>query len=272
MEEAGCDPTVDPELQRRFGAEAARLLLFQREFSRAADWYEWLAQLPAGSRDPSWRAEMFFGAGVARHHAGDSQTAIAQLLRAKEMHGAQGNAQAVASCDRFLAEIQNHLGHYDEALRSCDSALAVRRAASPDGAGVADALFWRGATLYRLARCAEATEAIEEALAIWQEQRDDTGIGHCLRLLGRLRCAEGRYAEGCSHLEHAILLHERTGDEGSRIAALVALGDALRESGRPLDAAGAFAEALAFYEARQSRDSADALRERLEAVRQSSPA
>jgi tetratricopeptide (TPR) repeat protein len=272
MEEAGCSPTVDPELRCRFGAEAARLLLFQRVFTRAADGYEWLAELPAESHEAAWRAEMSFGAAVARHHAGDSQTAIAHLVRARELHEAHGNAQEVASCLRFLAEIQNHLGHYDEALRSCESALAVRRAVSPRGAAVADALFWRGATLYRLERSAEAAATIEEALAIWQEQRDDTGIGHCLRLLGRLRCAEGRYAEGCAHVEHAILLHERAGDEGSRIAALVALGDARLASGRSLDAEAAFKEALAFYEASQSRDGVDALRARLEAVRASSHA
>lgn len=194
---------------------------------------------------------------IAHHYAGDSPAALTYLREAQVHHEQTGRVVLVAESLRIQGEILNHLGEYEEALRACRQALSLRRAecqnsnTARDQHQVADALFWEGSTLFRLGRFSESTDSIREALAIWQETGDATGIGHCLRLLGRLRAEEGVFSEAKAHLHHAILIHEGTGSAGCRIAAVEALADVIFREGKPAHAVSLYAECLAHHAAQE---------------------
>lgn len=103
----------------------------------------------------------------------------------------------------------------------------------------------------RLNRLTESADCMEDALSIWQETGDTTGTGFCLRLMGRLRAKQGRFAEAQAHIEHAILLHEQRNDAGSRRAAVEARADVYFQEGRAKEALPLYEECLQGHEAQQ---------------------
>jgi tetratricopeptide (TPR) repeat protein len=161
----------------------------------------------------------------ALHYAGETHRALPLVVEVIDHFERTGNQERLPGVLRVLSEMQNHLGNFEAALHSSEQALALRRAIGTSSRAIADALFWKGSTLHRLKRSSEATACIQEALSLWMETEDTTGIGHCLRLLGRLRAEAGNIIEAKAHLRHSILLHERTGNVGCRIAAVEALAD-----------------------------------------------
>ena len=255
-----------PAPERYAAADAAGYILFHRnEFSAAVSRFERaLSFMPVGTEcEGSDRApdqapgravnegNLLFFLGNACHYAGDSRRALTHIAEARKRYEQVPEPARVADCLRFQAEIQNHLGEYEEALHACEEALALRSVLQPRGHLVADALFWSGSTLFVLGRHAQAERCLCEALAIWQDTGNGTGVGFCLRVLGRLRTHEGRYAEARAHIEHALLLHEREGDQGSRLAALEARADVFLQQGRGQEAMPLYAECLADHAARE---------------------
>jgi DNA-binding SARP family transcriptional activator len=212
----------------------------------------------ADSFPPEERMLCHAALAIAHHYAGDSPAALTYLREAQAHHEQTGRVVLVAESLRVQAEILNHLGEYEGALRACERALVLRRAICEDTSAavvarheVADALFWEGSTLFRLGRFGESTDSIREALSIWQETENATGIGHCLRLLGRLRAEEGVFGEAKAHLHHSILIHEGTGSAGCRIAAVEALADVLLREGKHAKAKPLYGECLAHHAAQQ---------------------
>jgi tetratricopeptide (TPR) repeat protein len=220
--------------------------------TRAIDMENTLAEsIPPGERMAHHAA-----LAIAHHYTGNSPAALTYLREAEIHFEHIGRLTQVAECLRIQSEILNHLGEHEEALRVCERALFLRREIYPDtdaaiiaGHEVADALFWKGATLFRMGRFDEATHRIREALSLWQEIGNATGIGHCLRLLGRLRAEDGIFSEAKAHLHHAILIHEGTGSAGCRIAAVEALADVLFREGKPDQARPLYRECLAHHAA-----------------------
>jgi tetratricopeptide (TPR) repeat protein len=198
-------------------------------------------------------AGLHFHLGLSYHHGNDSQQALDHLQRASDYYAGASNSVGVGHCRRVLCEILNHYGDYERALIACEEALTIRREIQPRWDSVADALYWKGMTLWRLKQPKEAADCFEEALSIWQETNDTTGIAFCLRMMGRLRCSEGRFAEARAHIEHAISLHERKEDRGSRTAAVEALADLFLQQRQFPQARRAYEECLAHSEARQAQ-------------------
>jgi tetratricopeptide (TPR) repeat protein len=241
---------------------AGRILFKNQQFIQAAAYFETAVSLfYDGEVSKTENASLHFDLGLAHHYSGNSRKALEYVEAAGRL--CEQFLQPRAGCLRFLAEIQNALGEHDAALISCETALSLRLLEGTRWLSVADALFWKGYTLLRLDRKIEASACIEEALSIWQEYNDDTGIGHCLRLLGRLRLEEGRVAEACAHLDYAIELHTRTGDLSSKASALIAKGDALAASRRWGNAKAAYEEALSYYSDRANLSSVEEIQAKI---------
>ena len=187
----------------------------------------------------------------ARHYGGDSLAALPALREAERYFELAERPAGLANCLRFRAEILSHLGKVEEALEACCAAVELHRSSvlDPRGPEAANALFWKGSTLVRLNRFEEAESCINEALSLWQDMGDKTGVGFCSRMLGRLRAEQGRFAEARLHIDHAILLHEMMNDGGSRRAAVETGADVFVKAGRPLDALPWYEECLQSFEA-----------------------
>jgi tetratricopeptide (TPR) repeat protein len=268
FERAYLDATLPPA-DRCFAAwNAGQILLGHSESARAAVFFQRVLDLHTQGLGFGWPnpGDTYFDLGMALHYGGDSLRAIPFIEEAERFYDQRNDVQKRAACWRFMAEIQSALGDYEAALRLSDAALSLRLLEGPRWTNVADALFWKGDSLFHLGRLEEAGDCIEEALSIWRECGADAGVGHCLRLLGRLRCAEGRFAEAGSHLDHAILIHDRLGDSGSRIAAVVAKGDTWLASGIFGEARSCYRDALAYYEAKALSNAAEGLRAKLAAL------
>jgi tetratricopeptide (TPR) repeat protein len=201
---------------------------------------------------------------VACHYAGYSERAIVHGLRAgreiREREGPGSEYRVV----RFLGEISFRLRDYPGALRYCEDALTMCRERAEPAGEVALSLFWKARSLFCLERRDEAYRTVEEALALWQEEPGDlTNVGFCLRLLGQICSAQGRFAEARAHLDHAIRLHKESGIEVNRIAAVEVLADVMRQTHRYSTAAALYGECLDFYAARGRDDAVLRLRSRI---------
>jgi tetratricopeptide (TPR) repeat protein len=259
-----CEDGNLPENLRISAANiAGHILLNGCDFEGAILRLEHALSLPLAEQEEATSAYLCSILATACHYAGRSEAAIPLLERAIAYHRKACQPMGVSGCLRFLGEIQNHLGDYERALAACEEAVRIRRAENARWSSVADGLFWKGVTLLRLGRPVEAAACIEEALALWQEEGDSTGVGHCLRLMGTLRSDQGRFAEARAHLEHALLLHERAGDQGSRIAALSVLGDVFLKVKRFPEAQARYEECLRYYEAGLESGAAAKIRARL---------
>jgi serine/threonine-protein kinase len=259
------DETLSPEARMYAASCAAYAFMEIDQHAQAVAELEAGLPLAASTSADDMLVSLHSTLMMACHYAGDSDAAVAYGGLVLTHHREQSNFSYVASCLRFLGEIHNHLERFEQALAYCEEAVDLTRTGGTDSAGMADALYWKAKSLFRLQRYQEASDTIEETLSLWQEVGDVTGVGFCLRLIGQIRCVEGRYAEARTHLEHAVALHERTGSAVNRIAAVEALGDVLRAAQRYEEAQTHYEECLAFFTEKQHIVNVDRLKSQLEA-------
>jgi len=259
------DPKYAAVLRVQAGRHAGYMWLYQNRFSNAIQCLDKARRVleeagPERVQDGwAWHAVIYEYLTLATHYAGNSRAALLHLERAIECfaHVQGGERMEIATYLRIRCEIQNSLGEYHEALRSADEALQLRsqyqlrRGITGGWPPVADALFWKALTLCRMNQSSGAADCLIKALDIWQRAGDKTGMGHCLRELAGLYAGEGRFAEARAHLEHAILLHEHTGSQGCRSAAVSTLADVLFHQGNWAEAQTRYAECLADAEKRE---------------------
>ncbi len=258
---------------RRFAADAAqdvslrigishllgRIAQRRQEFSEALRCYDLCLDL-SGSCEAFVRNQYLAPKAQAAHYGGDSALAV-QCLNEVIASGIAGNLRAqLGDAHRFLCEILNHFKDYERALFHAETARTLRDPHTERPEATAYGLFWQGKTLLRLGRSTEGADCIDAALALWLEAGDSTGVGHCLRVLAELHIEEGRYVPAQVNLEHALLLHEQTGSEGCRIAAVEALAKLCAVRGRESAARLHLEECLAYYEARGRAEKADEIR------------
>jgi len=256
--------TLPIEWRRVAGLHAGTIYLDRGEYPQAIYAFEQTLDLFASEPENPYVPRMHFYLSLAFHYGGNSQASLAHLGQAKAHYLRHGGHVDLGQCLRFQCEVQASQGNNEEALTACEEAVQIRREFGQGRDSVADALYWKGVLLWKLGRPGEASDCFEEALSSWQETNDTTGIAFCLRMMGRLRSAEGRFAEARAHLEHAILLHERKEDPGSRIAAVAALADNYSAEGRLTKASTLYMECLAYSETQQDSESADRFRARVQ--------
>ena len=266
LEKTGENAAVSDALRYEAMCASGSIYFSMQAFEPAALWFERAhLLLPRITDDKESEAGLRFIWGNALHHAQNSGEALVQLARAHTLFEQAQNPLSAAACLRVRAEIGNHLERYEDALADCEACLVLRRAAlSPHSPNIADALFWKGITLLHLNRTDEVAPCMEEALQIWQENNELTGIGFCLRVIGRLRAAQNAFGEARAHITHAILLHEQMNDMGSRRAAIEAMGDVFVLENRFADALPLYAECLQGHEAEAREKAIARLRGKME--------
>jgi DNA-binding SARP family transcriptional activator/Tfp pilus assembly protein PilF len=211
-------------------AAAAMDVLFPAEASRRP-------RVPAAaSPGPS-----LSGADAARAWL-DAQrpTLIAVAAHATD-HGWPGHATRLAVTLWRYLEIG---GHYPEAIamHSC-----ARRAARHDGdpAAEAEALNSLGVVHWRQGRYQQATDHIQQALALFRQVGDQRGEARALANLGNVDRLQGRLAESIGLHQQALALFRQVGDRTAEARELNNLGASIAHQGRYLEAIDYLQQALA---------------------------
>ncbi len=99
-----------------------------------------------------------------------------------------------------------------------------------------EALVRRGELLGRIGAIDEARRTLNEALAIFQEQRDPGRECRALRGLGFVAWQNGQYAEALGYNRAALELSRHLGDPASHINDVIRVATNLRNDGRPNEA------------------------------------
>lgn len=263
LQSIGAEPSFPPEVRLEARVAAAYMLMAKDRHVLAV--IELEAAVPIAEALPtSSRQTALYGTLMMTcHYAGDSERAVGYGLKALTECRLHSDFAGEAHILRFLGEIHTHLGDFTQALRYCEAALKLRREKEDPASRLADALYWKAKSLFRLDRRAASLDTVTEALSLWQQEGDATGVAFCLRLLGQVRCAEGQVAEAQAHLEHAVLIHGQTGIEVNRIAALEVLGDVFHAARRYPEARTLFQECLSFYEVKSHTSGIDRLKQKL---------
>lgn len=153
-----------------------------------------------------------------------------------------------ASALRGLGSLQLALGRGDDAVRTLQRAVDVRRDAG-DAAGLARARTSLARAHRKAGRTAVARELVAPQLAVFRRLGDTMWEITALRELGRLELADGRLASAADYLETGRALAVRSRNHSGAGITLVALAEVDAAGGRVDTAIARLREAAAGFRA-----------------------
>ncbi len=204
-------------------------------------------QLTIGDSFVGWRNHFTSLLCLCMHHSGDADAALEFGLNALEAYRKIDVRAGVMDMTRVMAEVYCARGEFQPALELCEESISIRRELRLGPDFIADALYWKAHIVLRSGDYQRAEPIAEEALTLWQQAEDTTGVALCLKLIARIYACNGRLALSRSFAEHAIELHSRQLDESSRISAVTVLGDTLFLSDEYEHALKCFDECIAYF-------------------------
>ena len=265
LKSAAQDRANEQSLRVSLARIVGNILCNQRDFREATRWFD-LALTLTTQTHREVHKDLLFQKAQSAHYGGDSEAAVLCLQEIISSGREEGSSAQVASAHRFLCEVLNHLRKYEVALVHVETAYALHQKMGSLPVTLADARFWQGKTLIKLNRVPEAEPYIHEALDLWQEVGEKTGVGHCLRTIAGLQMEQKRYALALANLDHAISLHRQTENEGCRIAAVEVRAELCLRRGRTEEYRRHLEECLTYYEAQGRNEKATSLRTLLTAL------
>ncbi|EXG79980.1 ATP-binding protein [Cryptosporangium arvum] len=193
-------------------------------------------------------ASALYAAGLfteAEEHYGEA------LRLCAEHPGGEG-VSLRASALRGLGSLHLAFGRIDDAVRTLQKAVDVRREAGDD-AGLARARTSLARAHRKAGRIEVARELVTPQIAVFRRLGDVMWEITALRELGRLELAEGRLALATDHLEAARVLALRNHNRTGAVITLVALAEVDAAAGRSDAAAARFREAAEGFHAAEDR-------------------
>jgi len=168
----------------------------------------------------SVRATLLSHKGMFLATTNRDEEALPVLLAAADFfRGCQ--PAALSKCLNTLAVVQDHLGKYEDALKTVDEAIALETPAAR-----AMALINRGGYLNSLGRVTEALESLKEGERVAIENGDQNAVGLASVQLAFWYTQHGNADERSSavnRLEQALAIYRDTGDDRLRMKVLGAL-------------------------------------------------
>ncbi len=134
----------------------------------------------------------------------DSALAKSQILRAREIAELLPNTKALGQSYQVMGELQSYHGHYEEAIRQYDRALAYFSEADEDE------LFFettrlKGNVYLFLSEYDQAVNLYNSALDFYRRNEMNIGISRCLNNLGVIQRFKGEYGEALLLYEESVL-------------------------------------------------------------------
>jgi tetratricopeptide (TPR) repeat protein len=220
---------IDNRLDRRLGRVHAKRLLAaaMRERGnpdRGAEYLTDAREDLEGINDPVERAMLDFEDGRLRLAANDNSSARTLLERARRVFERNNSPVDAASCQRFLALAAAYEGRYGEALTLLGQAKKVFEDRG-DFVELDDLYDDLGTVNLLRGDYEEARACVEESLKLGQQGSWKRGKGRSLIILAKIANARHDRAATRRHLDDALELFQRIGDEIGQATALVELGD-----------------------------------------------
>jgi DNA-binding SARP family transcriptional activator/Tfp pilus assembly protein PilF len=167
-------------------------------------------------------------------------TLVAITVYAAE-HGWPSHATRLAAT---LFRYLDSGGHHPEAIIVHSRARIAARQAG-DSAAEAAALNALGVVAFHQGRYQQATDHLEQALALFQQTGDRNGQARTLNNLGAAGYLQGRYAQASDWWQQALALHRGNGDQLGETTVLGNLGLLDLRQGRYQQASGRLRQSLA---------------------------
>jgi class 3 adenylate cyclase/tetratricopeptide (TPR) repeat protein len=203
----------------------------------AADLYERALSLAGPERE--WEvteARILAGLGEARYWLGEFEAAVPPLTRALEIGGSDPQIRADAS--RFLGDIELSIrGDLERAEELLQQALAAARELG-DPWTLARTLLVAGWAPYWRNDMGKAREMFEEALVVARAnpEGDPWAESRALGMVATLVENEGDQEEALALSSESLAIAEGSGDRFSVAVARESVGNALRRTGRLMEA------------------------------------
>ena len=168
----------------------------------------------------------------------------------------------VATSSTNLALVYGELGHYGEAQKLFEQALAIRKnELGPDHPDVANSLSNMASIYRRQAHYQEAESAAKEALGIREKKLppEHPDIATALNVLAEIYRAEGQYTLAEPLLNRALQIRKKVfaPNHASVATTLNSLGNLYESKGRMREAETAYKSALAIWERHLAPDHPD---------------
>jgi DNA-binding SARP family transcriptional activator/Tfp pilus assembly protein PilF len=191
----------------------------------------------------------------AETRLGHFQAADAELRRALDLYGRDGDRAGQAHAHLNLAYVMEREGHRLQSLNHSRKALELYRSAGHErGHAIAlNAVGWCHALL---GQYAQARACCQQALPLLVELGDRSGQADTWDSLGYAHAHLGRHDEAITCYRHAVELVQRLGDRYREATTLVNLGEAQQAGGDPVAAGDTWRQALAILEQLHHRDAA----------------
>lgn len=192
-----------------------------------------------------WALGLSIGnAGYITQMRGNYEKAVRYLKEAYEISSNTGNLFALAYAANNLGEAYIRIGAYDHAdllFKEANDAFASIQFKP----GIAFTYANLG-DIARLRRdfSAEAYDYFEQAIKIYEDQGDKTGVADTLMKRARFALDAGAYEEAHYQLEHSLVIYRNIGRPTGIILALQLLGEVSYALDGLDDAKGYFEEAL----------------------------
>ena len=241
-----------------------RLPLF---YWRKGFWHDWAVTARTAldaayaSGDVIGQVQMHRMLGGALYYLRDSDGALAELERARELYAELGCPDPHPYLDSNFGAVLARLGRHDDAIAHHRRALELYRAAG-FRLGEAFALQGIGSCANRLGDHEQAIVSITDALRIYQQLDDPGGEASSMASLARSYHLVGYRERAAQFALRALELHRAMGSGVEVARVLTTLGDIRLAAGDRIAADALFRSALAILDELRLPQ-ADDLRERL---------
>ena len=134
----------------------------------------------------------------------DSALAKSHILKARVIAGLPPNTKALGQTFQVMGELQSYHGHYEEAIRQYDRALAYFSEADEDELYF-ETIRLKGNVYLFLSHYDQAVNLYNSALDFYRRNEMNIGISRCLNNLGVIQRYKGEYGEALILYEESVL-------------------------------------------------------------------
>jgi CHAT domain-containing protein len=174
-------------------------------------------------------------AGHDAYRRGDFREAALRWSDAARAYAKAGRAREQTHALLALAQAQQSLGLYREALRDLTQALAVAEKTA-DAVRLAEVLGSAGSLYAALGDTGKAEEYLPRALGLARDEKDPVLTSNLLNNLGRLRYSQGKMEEALQAYNESLSIALATKNQETGLRARINLATLLSEMGRFHDA------------------------------------
>jgi tetratricopeptide (TPR) repeat protein len=154
---------------------------------------------------------------------GQYDQALAQYLKAIDLHRNNGDTRGAAMDSYDMASVFQYQGRLGAALKAREDALSSLRSLKDRGTSMSEILSGYGESLAQLGRADDAQRALNEALSLARELKNENLVAQCLRYQGDVASFQGDYKAAASLYDQSLQSAKRARDDEKSLLAKVAI-------------------------------------------------